>query len=112
MTNETDHPPESVVPIVIEITQSRIDSYQRALLELPYRTHPREPWEKHLYYEVERAIDKVIDEANRFREWRGYPTIGRMRVFAQRLNDAEATDDELNALRDIYQRMIERAKDE
>ena len=56
---------------------------QWALRELPYRTD--EDWQTHLQYAVQDSIDKVIDEAKRYREWKGYPSIAALRAIGSRL---------------------------
>jgi hypothetical protein len=101
--------------IEFELDDEQLERYQWALSELPYRTD--ESWEQHLKYAVYTAIDKVIDEANRYREWRGFPGIGPMRVFDDNLkaliNDAKHTRkdklvESLQLLANTYSHMVRR----
>jgi hypothetical protein len=72
------------ITITIHVEPAKIKSYERSLRELPGRTD--EDWEKHLAYELHDGIDKVIEQARLYREWRGEPPIYKLRELAENLH--------------------------
>ena len=111
------------ITIEIELTQRKIERYQWALSELPYRTD--EDWKTHLAYALHDCIDKVIEEANRYQEWRGFPSIASMRKveikmeeLAQAaqsedfLDDPEWIVDAISNLRQLYQALFLRLNED
>ena len=68
------------ITVTIHIEQSKVNDYERSLRELPGRTD--EDWQQHLAYALHDEIDKTIEQARLYREWRGEPPIYKLRQLA------------------------------
>jgi len=71
--------------IAISLAPGRLERFIWALKELPYLTD--DPWEKHLEYAMQSRVDLIIGEAQKYREWQGFPTIPQLREIRKSLDE-------------------------
>lgn len=79
------------ITITIYMSDKRIERYKWALNELPYKTS--EDWEIHLGYELQNIIDATIEEAAKYREWRGLPSVPNLLRLERQLSACKTMTD-------------------